>query len=457
MLKVGTLFSGGLGGVEFALKYENIEHEVVLACEFDKYARKQYKSFHNYDGIFEHDVRYLNYLLDTPLIPDLNLDLLVWGSPCQDLSLAGKREGFNGEKSSLFRIGAKIQSKLMPKSFIFENVKGLLSSNHGKDLKEVINTFTSMGYHINTKVLNAKQHGTAQNRERLFIVGFLDSHEHYKFNFEEPIKLTKTLKDYIDNEVDEKYFLSERMINGFIAHKERDQERHNGSFKNHFVPTNGDKIAACLMCNQNKSTSDYIKVGYINQNTQSSSVSSTDGISNTLTSGTHGYAQGYIQLNQIGYINKNSQGNRVYDTQCYGTLSSNGGGCGAKTGLYAIKSATKQGYELATENDSINFTHPDSKTRRGRVGKNVAQTLDCSCNQAIIDSNIKRWSIFPFRIRKLTPIECFRLMGVINDDINIVVSDTQAYKIAGNGIEINTMRSILRGMYKNENIQNTLF
>jgi len=105
----------------------------------------------------------------------------------------------------------------------------------------------------------------------------------------------------------------------------------------------------------------------------------------------------------------------------------------------AIKSATKQGYEVATKNDSINFTHLDSKTRRGRVGVGVAQTLDCACNQGVLKG---------FRIRKLTPTECFRLQGVRYEDIKFVNSNTQSYKIAGNAIEVGTIRSILRSLYK---------
>lgn len=196
----------------------------------------------------------------------------------------------------------------------------------------------------------------------------------------------------------------------------------------------------------------------------------------------------------------------------------------------AVKSATKQGFEVATENDSINFTHPGSETRRGRVGKGVAQTLDCACNQGVIvkdfqmgairgrnpqnpqnpnsrvaglptqqmlelnengtsncltsvqkdnvvvetkildftnsfgEDKVREYSdVCPtlrsersglatqtqdFRIRRLTPRECFRLMGMDDSDIVLVNSDTQSYKIAGNGIEINTMRSIIRQLYR---------
>jgi DNA (cytosine-5)-methyltransferase 1 len=337
--------------------------------------------------------------------------LFVFGSPCQDLSLAGKRKGFLGAKSSLFRHGARILEEMMPKVFIFENVKGLLSSNKGADYAEVIKTFQDMGYLIQMKVLNAKEHGTAQNRERVFIVGFLDEDAYHAFSFEDSIPLTKTLRDYLDDEVEEKYYLSDKMIKYLDGAK---RSVTPGDINTQFSP--------CLLASYHKTPTD---------------------------------------------------------------------------GFY-IKSATACGYEVATENDSINFTHPSSKTRRGRVGKGVAQTLDCACNQGVIESmvatNIKdsvrknfvrdyeeiiksdkpifysdcesgfqdnkvcltesaclranNSDLFTldrqFRIRRLIPRECGRLMGMRDEDINIVLSDSQAYKIFGNGIEINTIRSIVR-------------
>lgn len=364
MLKVATSFSGGLAACEFALKYEDIDHEVVFACEWDKYARSQYLEFHGEPKTFYNDIQELNATKYKN-----EIDLFVWGSPCQDLSLAGKRKGFDGEKSSLFRQGARVLEEMMPKVFIFENVKGLLSSNNGNDYKEVIKTFQDLGYLISIKVLNAKEHGTAQNRERVFVVGFLNEEEYHRFNFEQPIKLTKALRDYLDDEVEEKYFLSDKLLKGFMSHRERHEKKGTG-FK--YEVRNLDGVASCLRAN--------------------GSLAPTD---NTVK----------------------------------------------------IKSATKSGYEIATKEDSVNFTHPDSKTRRGRVGKGVAQTLDCSCNQGVIESS---------RIRKLTPMECYRLMGVRDEDINLVNSDTQSYKIAGNGIEVNTMRSILRSLYKNKKTNSLL-
>lgn len=381
MIKIGTLFSGGLAAAEWAFKYEDLDHEVVFACEWDKYARKQYLEFHGDPGTFYNDVS------DMDGTPYKNkLDLMVWGSPCQDLSLAGKRKGFDGEKSSLFREGARIMSEVMPKTFIFENVKGLLSSNGGADYKEVIKTFQDMGYLIASKVVNAKEHGTAQNRERVFVVGFLDVDAYHAFNFEDTIPLTKTLRDYLESEVDEKYYLSEKMIKGLI--------KKDNNFQGSFIPKDIDiDIANCLDTKEgNRRTNNFIP-----------------------------------DLHHIADLNIKGADSvkRVYgiDGICP-TMTTMGGGNRQPKVLMptvAIKSATKQGYEVATENDSINFTHPGST------------------------------------IRRLTPLECGRLMGLNKEDIKIVVSDTQAYKIFGNGIEINSISSIVRAIYKPTIKQGSLF
>jgi DNA-cytosine methyltransferase len=338
-VKVATAFSGGLAACEWALKYEELEHEVVFACEWDKYARKQYLSFHG-----EPTSNFYEDIQDLDATPYLNkIDLFVFGSPCQDLSLAGKRKGFLGEKSSLFRHGARVLEEMMPKVFIFENVKGLLSSNKGADYAEVIKTFQDMGYLIQMKVLNAKEHGTAQNRERVFIVGFLDEDAYHAFNFEEPIPLTKVLRDYIDDEVEEKYYLSEKMIKGFIES---------------MVATN---------------IKDSVRKNFVRD-----------------------------------YEEIIKSGKPIFYSDC-------------ESGFQDNKVCLTESACLRANNSDL-------------------FTLDRQ-----------------FRIRRLIPRECGRLMGMRDEDINIVLSDSQAYKIFGNGIEINTIRSIVRGLYKPKAKLDTLF
>ncbi|WP_323669135.1 DNA (cytosine-5-)-methyltransferase [Aliarcobacter butzleri] len=403
-LKVATGFSGGLAALEFALKYENMNHEIVFACEFDKYARKQYLKFHNEPKTFYKDIKDLKATKYLDLI-----HLFVWGSPCQDLSLAGKRKGFNGNKSYLFREGARVQAEMKPEVFIFENVKGLLSSNKGADYKEVCDTFRNQGYHIVTLQMNTKDYGIPQNRERIFIVGFLDVNKYHNYKEPKPFKLEKRLKDILETNVDEKYYLSEKMVQGFM--------NSSSVFQSKFKIKNLEKDSYVNCINTvegNRRTDNYIKVGYINQDTQASQVFSSLGVSPTLNAGSKGYSQGYVEditLEQVGTLD--------------------------------IK-----GYEVANYGDSINITFPNSKTRRGRVGKQVSQTLDCSCNQAVVTKS---------NIRRLTPREYFRLQGVKDEDINIVVSDTQAYKIAGNAISVNVMQYLLKSLFGKSEINTSIF
>ena len=145
-------------------------------------------------------------------------------------------------------------------------------------------------------------------------------------------------------------------------------------------------------------------------------------------------------LNQIGTIGKDSEATRVYDTTCARTIK-NGGGMGAKTRLYMVKEATKKGYDFAQEGDSINLAQPNSKTRRGRVGKGEANTLDTQMQQhTIVKSNIRR----------LTPTECERLQGFsdgwttrgILDDKVVDMSDTQRYKQLGNAVTVNVVQAV---------------
>ncbi len=241
MIRLATMFTGGLSAIEFALRYEDLSYKHVIGAEWDKYARKQCIQFHGAADDFHEDVSKFN---GSKYID--KIDLLVWGSSCQNFSLAGNREGLDGDKSKYFIDGLERQKEMMPKKFIFENVRGMLSSNKGMDFKYAIEEFRSMGYHIAYKILNAKEYGTAQNRERIFIVGFLKVDEYHSFSFEKPIKLLKTLRDYLDDVVDEKYYLSQKMIDGFISHKARHEEKGTG-FK--WNPKCGDDIASCLRAN----------------------------------------------------------------------------------------------------------------------------------------------------------------------------------------------------------------
>lgn len=400
MVRVGSDFSG-VGAFDQALIRLGVDYKTIFACDMDKFARDTF--IHNYG---EPDY-YPTNVYDRE-IPKQSLDVYMTSPPCQAFSLAGKRLGKEDKRGILFFNSHEFIQVNKPRFFIFENVKGLLSDDGGKTFQEWVNMLggksvnglpvlfpyeDSVAYHLYWQVLNAKHHGVPQNRERVFLVGIRDDSDN-KFQFPREEHLTKRLKDVLEDAVDDKYFLSDKMISGFLAHNKRHiEEKGQDGFN--WKPKDENDIAACLRANAALAATDNtLKVGVVNQDTQASSVYSEDGVSQTMTAGTHGYAMGYIQ----------------------------------------VKSATAKGYEEATEGDSINFSVPNSETRRGRVGKGVAQTLDTACNQGTLKSG---------EIRRLTPRECFRLMD-FPDSFTWKVSDSQAYKQAGNSIVVNVLYKILK-------------
>lgn len=366
MLKVGTDFSG-IGSPEQALKDLGIEHEVVFSCEIDKYARLSYKNLHGQGKVYE-DITTRNHSEVE------QLGLYIAGFPCQAFSLAGKRKGFEDVRGTLFFNVADFIRVNQPECFILENVKGLLSHDKGRTFQTIIDLLSNgggtvnsqmsldifedgLGYHVYFQVLNTKEHGLPQNRERIFIVGFKDYRD-FRFPLKEPLKLR--LKDVLEENVDEKYYLSEKIIKGLL--KKNDNKKTGFTFK----PKTVEDIGNCV-------TARCFKMGADDN---------------------------YIKIN----------------------------------------SATKKGYEEARQGDSINFSVPGSKTRRGRVGKQVANTLDTSCNQCV----------YYDKIRRLTPLECWRLQGFSDEQFykaQTVNSDTQLYKQAGNSISVNVIRKILTKVY----------
>lgn len=219
-MKVGTFFSG-VGSPEQALNNLGVKHEIEFACDIDKYAKQTYlKNFdckQFYTDITKLDMKDLSYV-----------DLLVFGFPCQAFSMAGKRGGFDDTRGTLFYDALRYLKEHRPRYFIAENVKGLLSHDNGKTFQTIIdclalttNTqmsimpFDNLGYHIYYKVLNTKNFGIPQNRERIFIIGIRDDEDN-NFRFPKEIPLELKLKDILQDNpnnlirVDEKYYLSEK-------------------------------------------------------------------------------------------------------------------------------------------------------------------------------------------------------------------------------------------------------
>ena len=361
MIKVGSDFSG-VGAFDQALTRLGIKHETIFACDMDKYARQTYIENYGEPSYYPTDV----YERKIPQDP---LDLYMTSPPCQAFSQAGSRLGKEDKRGILFFNSHEFIQKNKPRFFIFENVRGLLSHDNGKTFQEWLNFLggksinglpvlfaeeNAVPYHIYYKVINAKNLNVPQNRERVFIIGIKDDKDNiFQFPKDEP--LTKKLKDVLENEVDEKYYLSNKMINWLLKHTEKHKEKGTGF---QWQPKDENDIANCLRAN--------------------GALCATD---NTLK----------------------------------------------------IKSANSKGYEEATEGDSINFTRLHSETRRGRVGKQMAQSLECISNQATLKQDT---------IRKLTPKECFRLMD-FPETFTWSCSDSQAYKQAGNSIVVKCLEKII--------------
>lgn len=226
-LKVLELF-GGIGACTAAMKRLGIDFEVVDYVEIDKHAVASYNAI-NGTNFTPQDV--------TKWDKDIKVDFIMHGSPCQDFSLAGVQRGGDkgsGTRSSLMYETVRIVEKLRPKYVCWENVANLLSEKHFHNFANYINTLAELGYSSAYKVLNAKDYGIPQNRKRVFTISVLGGasidlfgHE-LDFRWPQPFTLEKRLKDLLEDNVDEKYYLSEKQIDMFIAYDKAQREKGNG-------------------------------------------------------------------------------------------------------------------------------------------------------------------------------------------------------------------------------------
>lgn len=354
-MKMLSLFSG-IGAFEKALERLDIDYELVGYCEIDKYASKAYSLIH---GVSE-DMNLGDITkMDTSKLPS-DIDLITYGFPCQDISNAGKMKGLFNEdgtqtRSGLFFEALRIIEDTKPKYAIAENVKNLTSKKFNAQFQIVLASLESAGYNNYWKVLNAKDYGIPQNRERVFIVSIRKDVDNGEFTFPESIPLQLRLKDMLEDEVDEKFYVSDVALKGFVEHARRQREKGN-SF--HAVIKDPDDIGSTIKARYYKDGSDCLV-----RTTESKC----------------------IQVGQLYGTEKepNPQAGRVYDADALSPTMSTCQG-GNRMPKVVVREATKQGYAEAVEGDSINLERPNSKTRRGRVGKGVAQTLTTSPQQGVV-------------------------------------------------------------------------
>ena len=377
------LFSG-IGG--FHLGFERAGYKVnSYFSEIDKHAIAVYKNQFK-------DSTYVGSVTDVRGAELPTIDLITFGSPCQDFSLAGKRKGMQGDRSSLVLEAIRLINECRPSVFIWENVKGTFSSNNGADFWAIIQAFANIGgYRLEWQLLNTSWFPrTPQNRERIYLVGYSTT--------------------------------------------------PGGDWRGVFPIGEGNKES---YKSKRETRSKIIDPNYLQRD--------------------------FATYEEIApCINA-----RMYKEPLI------------------VKSATSKGYEVATEGDSINLSQPNSETRRGRVGKGKAQTLETSCNQAVVEPIIgairgrnpenpndnskgieykqrfeynKKGTAYAltsdvtanmvqetsYRIRRLTPIECERLQGFPDNHTEYgnydgevkKMSNTQRYKQCGNAVTVDVVQAV---------------
>ena len=379
-IKMFEAFSG-IGTQAMALKKLNVPYEIVGYSEIDKFAIQSYKAIHG------EDIKNYGNIKEMTTIP--RCDIFTWSFPCTDLSIAGKQRGMTENTSSglvydVLRIIKNTTNK--PKVLIMENVPMLISKKFVEQFNEIRREFSSMGYTNYVETLNSKDYGVAQNRKRVFMVSILGD---YTYSFPKPFKLEKKLKDYLEEEVEDKYFLNEKQIK---------------TLKN----TKYESMGLDRVKNVNDTTI------------------------NTITTQGGGNREPKISYALNSREFKSNGWKNISPTLLARDYKD------AKVVL--IPEKTKKGFAEATSGDGIYISRPSQK--RGVVQKEMIQTIKTrSSDLGVVTED--------YRIRKLTPKECWRLMGCSDSDFEKaakVCSNSQLYKQAGNAIVVDVFEKILRGM-----------
>jgi DNA (cytosine-5)-methyltransferase 1 len=471
MINVGSDFSG-VGAFNQALDSLNIVYKTVFACDWDKYARQTY--IHNYG---EPDY-YPSDVYDRK-IPKESLDIYMTSPPCQAFSLAGKRKGEKDKRGILFYNSHEFIVKNKPRYFIFENVKGLLSDDSGKTFNRWLDYLGGKSvngnpvifplgdatpYHIYHKVLNAKNYGVPQNRERVFIVGIRDDSDN-NFNWPKPFPLVKRLKDVLETDVDEKYYLSDKMIN-YLHHRNENTIYGKGKLK----LRDGNDTASCITKSSSSLdiSDNIIKIGNTNPsgNGMNGNVFDAKGISPTLSTnkgegikvignlkGDKGHnVQNYYGIEGIAPTVMENHGNVTKVMIAHVSRSEEGKRLRKESMVNGKDFTPFQAKQISfKESDVMNCittaTTKDNLVKIGAIrgrGNNNTQQLEINGtgNSNSITTVQKDNVVVSDKIRRLTPRECFRLMD-FPDTFTWPVSNSQAYKQAGNSIVVAVLAVVI--------------
>ena len=434
-MRVLELF-GGYGSQALALENLGIEFKSDL-CEIDKYAIQAYNQIHgetfNYGDICSIDETKLPYY-----------DLITYSSPCQDFSQAGKQAGGekgSGTRSSLLWECERIIRAVKPKYLLMENVKALTSKKFMPLFAKWLNTLEELGYKNWWKVLNAKDYGVPQNRERVFVVSILGGG---KYQFPDPIPLTKRLKDVLEQNVDEKYYINNKS----------------------FEKTNIQEPVCCASRGRNPDNPSDRTTGCP---TEQRLEINTNGTTNTITTvQKDNYIIEPMALDeQNQYIRKDGcvgtlttdgsspkHNNRVIEPKVINPLAGKSGyGWHFEQEVYdekgiarAVKAGGGSGNIPKVMQEPINLYPNSGNPQAGRIynTQGISPAMD-TCQGGNRMPKITE----QYRIRKLTPRECWRLMGVRDYQFDKLhdISNSQLYKMAGNSIVVDVLMGIFKNMF----------
>lgn len=419
-IKVLELFSG-YGGASHALTKANIPHRCIGYSDIEDCANYIFALNHGEDIPALGDVTKIN--------PDdlEDFDLLTAGWPCTDVSIAGLRDLSRGKTILFFEVIRILKAK-KPRYFLGENVQGLLSHNHGKTMEITLNEIKKAGYYVKWKLLFSKEHGTPQNRPRVWFACFREKEDYNKFMFPEKEELKITVKDLLEDEVDEKYYLSEQQLNKI------------GSY---YSQTDNEEVCSTITASDNMKRAKHMNIVF------NATQSKVDGCPIINYVQEKANKEGKPQQLDIYHLKHGEE--RPISTYCpddadiHRTLQA-----GAPKELLCqpiivddgasekFRSSRSDGICPTFKSTRCNYAINTLTTGYGRQGS--SQEFMAINKQ--INQHTNRW-------RRLTPRECFRLQGFFKDQIKFGnLSDSKLYFLAGNGWDINTASKIFSQMFK---------
>ena len=487
------LFSG-IGG--FRLGLEKAGHECIGHVEIDKYARKSYEAMHNTEGEWtRNDITEVSDEEWQELRGTVNL--IAGGTPCQSFSIAGKRLGFEDTRGTLFFYYANAIKHIEPEYFMFENVKGLISHDKGNTIKTILKTFDEIGYAVDFDIFNSKYYGVPQNRERIFIVGKRKTIAHTypqrdvtkgtkaidkmrlwaKENIElisilpsnTELEVTCRLRDVLETEVDEKFYLSKEQTDRLVfnmGEREKSEDEikilaHRKNYRRNTQVFDKDGLTETLDTGQGGGRGHYTM-----EDVRTHSYNRKDGIGKEIEVGHTLSASDYRGLN------RNQNQNAVVEVAIGASRGRNPKNPSDRT----TGAPTEQRLEINQDGTSNtltsvqkdNYVVEDYRVLRkvrneygkeireqyeaGEVDERIGNMYDMLPRKDEISNTISTVqkdnyviSKPSFRIRKLTPLECFRLQGFPDElfyKAQEVNSNSQLYKQAGNSVTVNVIEAI---------------